>query len=411
MKCRIGLLGLPNVGKSSLFNALAQQSIAAAANFPFCTIDPNIAPIAVPDEYLDSLAIVANSQMKRRATMEWIDVAGLAPNAHRGEGLGNQFLGTLRECHALCHVVRVFENIQGNNNNNNSNNMKEDTVIHHVTGCIDPIQDVQLIQLELTMADLEHVQRRLAKTTCEGKERQTLERILVQLEAGVPARTLELSPEEHRSIKGMGLLTIKPVLYAFNVDEVDFTLGRAQADERIRNEILPQLSQHCHGSSSNVTKDMYALVSAKLEAELYERLPDPQERYDYLSSEIGMADDATIQSVQDMEKLFSYNILPNKMKELLNLALVYTGPGVPPERSRTTKAHLFSPSQEVWTANDLAGRLHGEIQRGFIRAEVISAPELLQFDNLAAAREAGRVRTEGRNYFIAPNDVVLVRWK
>jgi len=406
MKCRIGLLGLPNVGKSSLFNALAQQSIAAAANFPFCTIDPNVAPIPVPDVYLDPLGTMAGSRTQRPATMEWIDVAGLAPNAHKGEGLGNQFLGTLRECHALCHVVRVFENIEGSNRD-------EDSVVHHVTGCVDPIQDVQLIQLELILADLDHVQRRLAKTTCQGTERETLERILVRLEAGAPARTLNMSAEERLSIKGMGLLTMKPVLYAFNVDEVDFTLGRVQAENRIQNEILPQISQHSPGgsSTSTVTTDMYALVSAKLEAELYLEYPDSQERYNYLLSEFGIADDGATGSIHEMENLFSFNILPSKVLELLDLALVYTGPGVPPERSRTTKAHLFSPLQEAWTANDLAGRLHGEIQRGFIRAEVVSAPELLQFDSLAEAKEAGRVRTEGRNYPIAPNDVVLIKWK
>ena len=400
MKCRIGLLGLPNVGKSSLFNALAQQSIATAANFPFCTIDPNIAPIPVPDTYLDPLGTLADSETKRPATMEWIDVAGLAPNAHKGEGLGNQFLGTLRECNALCHVVRVFENTA-------SSIIDEDTVVHHVTGRVDPVQDVQLIHLELLLADLDHVQRRLAKTTCQGTERETLERILALLEAGVPARNLDMSVEERRSIKGMGILTMKPVLYAFNVDEVDFTLGREQADERIRNEILPQLS---HDGGSSCVADMYALVSAKLETDLYEQFPNHQERYDYFCSEFGMVD-ASIGSIHEMEKLFSYSLLPSKIRELLDLALVYTGPGVPPERSRTTKAHLFSPLQEAWTTHDLAGRLHGDIQRGFIRAEVVSAPELLQFDTLSAAKEAGRVRTEGRNYRITPNDVVLIKWK
>lgn len=404
MKCRVGLLGLPNVGKSSLFNALAQQSIAAAANFPFCTVDPNISPIPVPDTYLDALGRMADSTTHRPATMDWIDVAGLAPRAHRVEGLGNRFLGTLRECHALCHVVRVFDDPTGSI-------VEQDATVHHVTGRVDPVQDVQLIQLELILADLDHVQRRLAKTTCQGTERETLDRIVVMLEAGKPARTLDLSIEECLSIKSMGLLTLKPVLYAFNVDEVDFTLGREQANKRIRDEILPQLSQEDKRGDDGSFTDEYALVSAKLEADMYQRFPDHQERFDYLVTEFAMDNDSPIDSIRAMEDLFSYTVLPNKIRRLLDLALVYTGPGVPPERSRTTRAHLFSPSREAWTAHDLAGRLHGDIQRGFIRADVISATELVRFGTLSAAKEAGRVRSEGRNYRIAPDDVVLIKWK
>ena len=397
MKCRVGLLGLPNVGKSSLFNALARQSIAAAANFPFCTIDPNVAPLPVPDPYLDALGVLADSTCTRPATMDWIDVAGLAPNAHRGEGLGNQFLGTLRECHALCHVVRVFENMGTEH---------DDGIVHHVTGRVDPIQDVELIHLELLLADLEHVQRRLSKTTCQGTERQTLEKTLDRLEAGQPVRTLMLTNEEISSIKGMGLLTLKPVVYAFNVDDTDFTIGRKQAKARIQNDILPSL---IHAGDGNLAQP-YALVCAKLEAELHEQFPTATERYDYMTSE-WMVDDGGVQSVDDMEQLLSYNVLPKKVMEMLDLALVYTGPGVPPERSRTTKAHLFSPSMEGWTASDLAGRLHGDIQRGFIRADVVSAPDLLQFDSLAACKEAGQVQTKGRDYKLRSNDVVHVKWK
>lgn len=413
MKCRIGLLGLPNVGKSSLFNALVQQSIAAAANFPFCTIDPNVAPIAKPDPYLQALG--KDSVTQRAATMEWVDVAGLAPNAHLGEGLGNQFLGTLRTCHALCHVVRVFEDSSATSD-----------AVHHVTGRVNPVQDVELINLELLLADLEHVQRRLDKLSSSLQrdddatrtERDVLQRIHTVLEAGQPARTLSYTADERAAIQGMGLLTLKPVLYALNVDEVDFTLGRAQAVERIEREILPQLDINLnqHGShdeheSTTATKDMYALVSAKLEADLYEKLSDPQERYEYLSNELGMDGDIGITSWQDLEQQLSYNVLPNKIKLMLNLSLVYTGPGVPPERSQTTKAYLFSPTREAWTAHDLAGRLHGDIQRGFIRAEVVSAPDLLSFDSWAAAKESGRIKTEGKQYRLEPNDVVLIKWR
>ena len=393
MKIRVGLLGLPNVGKSSCFNALAQQSIAQAANFPFCTIEPNVAPIAVPDLYLQDLGALANSRRTVPATMDWIDVAGLAQNAHRGEGLGNQFLGTLRECHALCHVIRVF----GEEDDSNA--------VVHVDGRVDPVEDAEVIHLELMLADLEHVQRRLAKMTTtttsreEGTdERKVLERIGDGLERGIAARQLGLTEAEAFSIKSMGLLTLKPVLYAFNVDEIDFTMGRTEADERIR-KILESIS-HC-----DPEKDTYALVSAKMEADLSETFANKEEQYEYFTNVLGM----DLSSHREMEDMFSYNVLPNKVRELLDLSVAYTGPGVPPERSRTTRAYLFPSSS--WTAHDLAGRLHGDIQKGFIRAEVVSAPELLRHANFAMAKESGCVKTDGRNYLLETNDVVLIKWK
>lgn len=386
MKCRVGLLGLPNVGKSSLFNALAQQSIAEAANYPFCTINPHHAQVAVPDPYLQSLGDWAESTTLRPATIEWIDVAGLAPNAHSGEGLGNQFLATLRECQCLCHVVRAFEDAPG---------ADPDGVVHHVTGQVDPVKDTELIQFELILADLDHVHRRLAKTTCQGIERQVLSKISTELEAGRPARNLGLNRDEQLAINSMGLLTLKPVIYAINVDEVDFTMGRDQAEKRIQDEILPGLP------GNNVR---YVMVSAKLEADIYQKIKYPKERCEHFSTEYGMEE-------EDYQSLFCYSALSKEVKELLDLSVVYTGPGVPAERSRTTKVHLFSIFQNAWTANDLAGRLHGDIQRGFIRAQVISAPDLLQFESWAMAKDCGCVRTEGKQYRIAPNDVVLVKWK
>jgi len=386
MKIRVGLLGLPNVGKSSCFNALAQQSIAQTANFPFCTIDPNVAPIAVPDHYLPDLGRLAHSRRTVPATMDWLDVAGLAQNAHRGEGLGNQFLGTLRECHCLTHLIRVFEDDSA------------ETAVAHVHGAVDPVADAEIIHLELLLADLEHVQRRLDKTTCRAVERDVLERIGTALEQGVAARELGLTEDEVFAIKSMGLLTLKPVLYAFNVDEVDFTMGRQEAEERAQ-QILGSIN-HC-----DPVKDSYALVSAKMEADLSESFPSKDDQLDYFTNVLGM----DLTSITEMESLFSYSVLPTKVKELLKLSLAYTGPGVPPERSRTTRSYLFSSPE--WTANDVAGRLHGDIQKGFIKAEAVSAPELLQHDNYAAAKEAGCVRTEGRNYRIQPDDVILIKWK
>jgi GTP-binding protein YchF len=409
MKCRVGLLGLPNVGKSSLFNALAQQSIATAANFPFCTIDPSVAPVPVPDPYLQPLGEIAGSTTLRPATIEWVDVAGLAPNAHKGEGLGNQFLANLRECHALCHVVRTFEDYTGTS----TNGANDASSVCHVTGRVNPIQDIELIDLELLLADVDHVQRRLAKTTCQASERCLLEKIAACLEAGKPARSLGLTFEEQFLIKGMGLLTLKPILYAFNVDDIDFTIDREQTKKRISTDILPSLQRFESSTTSNSSSYVYEVVCAKLESHLCELYKDAVKRHEHVCAEYGIEELGRKDADVDIEPLFSYSTLPKKIMQLLNLSIVYTGPGVPPERSRTTKAHLFSASQKSspWTANDLAGNLHGEIQRGFIRAEVISAPDLIQCGSISAAKDEGRVRTEGRNYRIAPDDVVLVKWK
>jgi GTP-binding protein YchF len=375
MKTRVGILGLPNVGKSTLFNAIARQSIAQAANFPFCTIDPNTAPIAVPDLYLEPLGILASSRRTVPATMDWIDVAGLAKGASRGEGLGNRFLATLRECHAICHVVRMFD----------------DPNVIHVDGKVDPLGDAEAINLELVLADLAHVERRLDKTTCSGDERAALEQVMEGLQLGTPARAVGLTAEAVFSIKSMGLLTLKPVLYAFNVDEVDFTLGRVEALEAAK-EVLGEL-QYCDPS-----KDLFTVVSAQIESDLSEMTND--DKHEYLGA-LGIDDE------EELETLLCYNMLPNLVKRLLNLSLVYTGPGVPPERSQTTRAHLVASQ----TADGLAGRIHGEVQKGFMRAEVTPANELLDYASYTEAKEAGRVRTEGRDYELNSADVVLIKWK
>jgi GTP-binding protein YchF len=375
MKTRVGILGLPNVGKSTLFNAIARQSIAQAANFPFCTIDPNTAPIAVPDLYLAKLGTLAGSRRSVPATMDWIDVAGLAKGASRGEGLGNRFLATLRECDAICHVVRMFE----------------DTNVIHVDGIVDPLGDAETIQLELLLADCAHVERRLEKTTCRGDERAALEQVLEGLHLGTPARAVGLTVEAAFSIKSMGLLTLKPVLYAFNVDEVDFTMGRVEALEAAK-QVLDKL-QYC-----DPAKDLFTVVSAQIESDLSEMTNE--DKHEYLAA-------LRIENEQELETLLCYNLLPNLVKRLLNLSLVYTGPGVPPERSQTTRAHLVASQ----TADGLAGRIHGEVQKGFMRAEVTPANELLDYSSYTEAKEAGRVRTEGRDYELNSDDVVLIKWK
>jgi GTP-binding protein YchF len=379
MKIRIGLVGLPNVGKSSLFNALAQQSMAQAANYPFCTIEPNVARLDVPDTYLRALAGHRNAVP---ATMEWVDVAGLCKGAHRGEGLGNRFLGTIRDCNAICHVLRVFDDDSS------------EEIVHHVHGVVNPQIDAQVVNLELLLADLEHVQRRLEKTTCRDSERDALETVEQALLQGIPARDVGLDEDAQLAIKSMGLLTLKPVLYCFNVDEVDFTLGRCEALEQAR-EVLEAVPDREGSQKKNDC--MFTLVSAKLEAKLSRKSEEQQ--LEYLDS-LG---------VSRLDDLFSHKVLPGKIRELLDLSIVYTGPGVPLERSGTTKAHLFR--RGTLTADDLASRLHGDIHKGFLRAEVISAPTLLEYESYAAAKEAGQCRGEGRDYVLDANDVVLVKWK
>lgn len=379
MKVRVGILGLPNVGKSTLFNALAQKSIAQAANFPFCTIEPNLAPIAVPDEYLDRLGTFANSIKTVPATMEWVDVAGLAKGAHRGEGLGNRFLASLRECDAICHLVRTFED--------------EDIV--HVDGMVDPAADAEVINLELLLADEAHAERRLQKTTCQGEERETLEKVVAGLKEGIPARAIGLSASEAFSIKSMGLLTLKLTLYAFNVDEVDFTLGKEDAFTVA--EGIFQSIEYC-----DPNMDMFTLVSAKIEAELSAR--ERHDQMEYLES-LGVE----LEPGQDFDDLLSFRVLPSLVRKLLGLSLVYTGPGVPPERSKTTKAYMFS--QGSMTAEGLAGRLHGDLKKGFIRAEVASAGNLIEHDSYTKAKDSGCIRTEGREYVLTSGDVVLIKYK
>lgn len=302
MKIRIGILGMPNVGKSSLFNALAQKSIAQAANFPFCTIEPNVATVALPDNRLQSLGTLANSLRTVHATLDWLDVAGLARGASRGEGLGNKFLGELRECDALAHVVRDFDSVH----------------VVHVDGIVDPVCDAETINLELLLADLEHVERRFQRA--KGTEKRILETVVACLREGKPARAAGLSESEKFAVKSMGLLTMKPVLYCFNVDEVDFTYGREEAVSRCK-KVLSSLA-YCDS-----TTDKFALVSAKIESDICEL--DESQQIAYFDS-LGF----DIEDGESTGSFFSHNALPRAIAEMLGLSIVYTGPGVPQVCSR-----------------------------------------------------------------------------
>mmetsp|Transcript_15749 Transcript_15749/g.25518 ORF Transcript_15749/g.25518 Transcript_15749/m.25518 type:complete len:239 (+) Transcript_15749:1-717(+) len=236
-----------------------------------------------------------------------------------------------------------------------------------------------------------HIERRLEKTNLSAEERNALEQVAKGLEEGIPARSVGVTKDDEFAIKSMGLLTLKPIMYAFNVDEVDWILGRDEIQEKCK-AFLEKSEYH------DPNDDSWTIVSAKVEAEL--SLLSSDEKVEYLSS-LGIED------AEKANEYFSYNILPSMAEKLLGLAKVYTGPGVPPERSRTTRAHLFSKL----TAEGLAGRIHGDIEKGFIRAEVINAAKLLELPNYVAAKETGSLRIEGRDYKLVPDDVVLIRWR
>jgi GTP-binding protein YchF len=319
------------------------------------------------------VAAVGQKSKALPATITLIDVAGLVRGANRGEGLGNKFLATVRECDIIIHVVRNYE---------------DDDVVH-VNGQVDPVADAEVVNLELLLADLSHIERRLERTTCIDEERNVLLKVQKGLEDGLNARSIGLSCEEKRLIKSMGLLTLKPVLYAFNTDEVDFILNKEEIIDQAEN-FMSRIG-YCDRQT-----DLYTLVSAKFESQV--ALMNIDERLSYLES-IGV--ECTTQ--------MSHHTLPLLVKDILSLSLAYTGPGVPLERSQTTKTHIIEPRGV--TAIGLAGKLHGDIERGFIHAEVVDARDMIKYASYNAAKEDGKVRMEGKDYSVQDNDVVLIKWK
>lgn len=362
---RAGIVGLPNVGKSTLFNALTAQQSALAANYPFATIEPNVGVVSVPDERLEPLARLVKTSVIVPATVEFLDIAGLVRGASKGEGLGNQFLANIRETDTVVQVVRCFE----------------DEGVIHVEGAVDPVRDIETIQIELALADLATVERRRDKAQKSAKsgdktaraELDVLDKIQPTLEAGRSARIVDLSFDERAIARGFFLLTTKPTIYAANVDEN--TLANAGESKMVQavREIASKESAEC------------VVICAQLESELV-ALP-PVERVDYLQS-LGVATsgvDQLIKSAYHLLGLMSF--LTAGEKEVRAWTI--------PQGTRAQAA---------------AGTIHSDIERGFIRAEVVSYNELMSAGSYAVAREKGLLRLEGKDYIMQEGDVVHFRF-
>jgi hypothetical protein len=357
-----GIVGLPNVGKSTLFNALVANAKAQAANFPFCTIEPNVGVVAVPDERLTVLAKISQSAEIIPTRVEFVDIAGLVKGASKGEGLGNQFLANIREVDAIVHVVRCFEN---------------DDIIH-VSGSVDPIRDIDVINLELALADLAQIEKRVDRARKQARgnkelqvEVEALEKLLPVLNEGKPARQVELSEEEEATIKPLGLLTRKPIIYAANVSEDDLATG---------NVWVEQVREMAAQENAKVV-----VISAQVESELVE-LPE-EERQDFLES-LGVKEGG-LQS------------LIRATYELLGLRTYFTT-GPKETRAWTIHAGMLAPQA--------AGVIHTDFERGFIRAETVAYADLVAAGSMHAAKEKGLVRSEGKEYVVQEGDVLLFRF-
>jgi GTP-binding protein YchF len=363
MGFKCGIVGLPNVGKSTLFNALTQTSAAQAANYPFCTIEPNVGDVGVPDDRLDKLAAIAGSAQIIPTRLTFVDIAGLVKGASKGEGLGNQFLANIREVDAIAHVVRCFE----------------DGDITHVSGKVDPVADIETIETELMLADLDSLEKRIGNIEKKAKQGdkeskeqfEVMSRALKLLREGKPARLVERSHEEEKLFQGLGLLSSKPVLYVCNVEESAADKGNAFS-ERVKEFAAKE------GNSAVV-------VSAKIESEI--AVLPPADQTDYLEA-VGLAEPGL-------------NRVIRAGYDLLHLVTYFT---VGPKEAR------------AWTitkgtrAPAAAGVIHTDFEKGFIRSETIAYDDYIANKGEAGAREAGKFRLEGKDYVVADGDVMHFRF-
>lgn len=364
MALTAGIVGLPNVGKSTLFNAITKAG-ALAANYPFATIDPNVGIVEVPDARLDKLTELVTPKKTVPTAFEFTDIAGIVKGASKGEGLGNKFLAHIREVDAICQVVRCFE----------------DENITHVAGSVNPIDDIEVINLELILADMESVEKRLQRVSkmAKQKDKEALmeEPVLLKvkevLEAEKPARAADLSDDEMKVIKGLHLLTIKPMLYVANVSEDEVA-------DPANNKYLKMVQEYAANEGSQVI-----VVCAKVEEEISEL--DDEEKAMFLE-ELGIKESGLDQLIRA-----SYN--------LLGLATYFTA-GVQEVRAWTFRKGMKAPQ--------CAGIIHTDFERGFIRAETVSYDDLVAAGSMATAKEAGKVRLEGKEYVVQDGDVMLFRF-
>jgi GTP-binding protein YchF len=359
MGFRMGIVGLPNVGKSTLFNALTKTAAAQAANFPFCTIEPNVGDVAVPDDRLEKLAAIASSKQIIPTRMTFVDIAGLVKGASKGEGLGNQFLANIREVDAIAHVVRCFE----------------DDDVTHVDGRVDPVSDADTIETELIIADMESLEKRLQnivrKVRGGDKEAIQQERLmkaaLALLNEGKPARLLDVDEEDAKAWRMMQLLTSKPVLYVCNVDESEAATGNALS-QKVAEMAAAQGNAH-------------VVISAKIEEEISQL--DAEEATEFLE-ELGLHE-------AGLDRLIRAGY------ELLNLQTYFT---VGPKEARawTIRRGTMAPQA--------AGVIHGDFERGFIRAETIAFEDYIACNGETRAKETGKMRAEGKGYEVKDGDVL-----